>query len=787
MQPTRLTLLLTLLVGLFPPPASARPPEVAASVYGTVRAAQSREPVARATVEIPELRRVAVTDDAGYFVLPDVRAGRWTVRASAPGFAPVELILQVPPDGSVPLDFDLPARAVAIQGIEARGEVRGRVASGVGPGAVRIDAMDVDAVPALAEADVLRTIQLLPSVQAASDFSSAPYVRGGSPDQNLVLLDGVPLFNPYHLGGVFGAIDPDAVASVDVLPGAFPARVGDRLSSAIEIRTRDGGRDRIRGNGGVGLISSRASVDGPLPGGEGSFLFSARRTYLDLFTDAAFGLGLINGTLPYAFTDAHLKLTHDVGELGSVTASVYVDEEGFSIPEEVDFSGDADFAWGSRMASLGFRQAFSPSLVGEFRAAITAFGGRFRALDAVYDDRGELLPDSLDSILDAHTRAQDILAAADLVWYGRDHELRGGVQWDRYLLDHELDVVQDDFGDFVPEFARRDEPRTVAAYLEDEWTPGEALGIRAGLRVLHARARGTAWMPRVAAEYAIRPDLTLSAGAGRYAQVLHTLRDEESFAASLMAYDFLGAVTPDAGLATGSDVVLGAAWASGNTRVRLDGYAKWLRGLSLPPVPDDVLESPVLVSQGFRSGEARSRGVELLAQHTRGAAEFSLAYALSSVELEAGGERYPPRYDRRHTLDALAALPLGPRGQVSARLALASGQAYTPVLGLIQGYRFDPASGGFEFGYGEASFVLGEHNSARLPGYFRLDVGARKSFERRWWGRTVTLTPYLQILNVLNSPNVLAAVPQGANYGQPELEYLPQLPIFPTLGVEWTF
>ena len=183
------------------------------TISGTVRAEGSHEPVV-ATVQIPALGRGVRTDGRGYFVITDVRAGIWKIRARAPGYRDLEREVRVPEDGALRLDLELTPQPVELEGIEVR-STHTSVAAQAGPGSTRLDARSVKLVPALAEVDVLRAVQTLPSVQAASDFSSALYVRGGSPDQTLLLLDGVPLFNPYHLGGIFAALDPDAVATAE--------------------------------------------------------------------------------------------------------------------------------------------------------------------------------------------------------------------------------------------------------------------------------------------------------------------------------------------------------------------------------------------------------------------------------------------------------------------------------------------------------------------------------------------------------------------------------------------
>jgi hypothetical protein len=766
----------------------------AATVRGTVRAEGTQEPVAYANVRIEEARRGARTDQRGLFVLADVREGSWRVRVSAVGFQPMDTTVHIPAAGTMELSFSLRPAPFTLPGIEARGRQESRAASTAGPGATRIEAREIDAAPALAEADVLRTVQLLPSVATASDFSSALYVRGGSPDQTMVMLDGTPLFNPYHLGGLFGAIDPDAVAAVDVLPGAFPARVGDRLSGIIDIQTRDGGRDRVRGFGGTSLISTRAGVEGPLPGGRGSYLVTGRRTYLDLFTDAAYAAGLINVTLPYHFTDGHLKLTHDVGKLGRLSAAFYVDEERMGYPRERPDPGepprtgprdDVDFSWGSRVGSLRFRRPLGPTVAAELRGAVSTFHGTFDVFATRF--RGEGRPDTLQHLVGAHTRMRDAMAGADLAWHARDHQVRGGLQLDVYRFAHDILEEGDEAGPFISPFRRTDTPRTLAAYLEDEWQASPLLRVRGGLRVLTAGERGTELLPRLGAQYTVTPSLTLSLGGGRSAQVIHSLRSEESLGASLMAYDLMAAVPRETGLSTATDLVGGGEWVRGTTSVRVDAFAKRLGNVPLPPLPGDITEAPVLLNEGYVAADGDARGVELLARHTRGRALYSLAYSLNDVKMDVGGVRYTPRFERRHTLDAVALLPWGRRGEVSSRLALATGQPYTPATGFGMPLRYDPTTGAFvQYGSG-GSVLLGEHNSGRLPGYFRLDVGLRRSYEPRIFGRHTTVTPFLQILNVLNTPNVLAGVPQVYGDAGPQVEYAPQLPILPTIGFEWKF
>ena len=173
-------------------------------------------------MELVELERTSDTDVAGYFSFTEVPAGIWTLRVSAFGFETLEQRVDLGADAARTIELVLDPDPLRIPGITVKGA---KTADPAGPGAFKIDIEAAKVVPALAEPDLLRAAQILPAVSAASDYSSALYVRGGAPDQTVVLLDGIPVFNPYHFGGVFGAFNPDVVASVDVLPGSFSCRV----------------------------------------------------------------------------------------------------------------------------------------------------------------------------------------------------------------------------------------------------------------------------------------------------------------------------------------------------------------------------------------------------------------------------------------------------------------------------------------------------------------------------------------------------------------------------------
>jgi hypothetical protein len=289
-------------------------------------------------------------------------------------------------------------------------------------------------------------------------------------------------------------------------------------------------------------------------------------------------------------------------------------------------------------------------------------------------------------------------------------------------------------------------------------------------------------LPRIGARWRATPSLAFTAGGGLYAQALRSMKDDESIVASFISYDILTTQPEEAGLARGTDVVVGGEYTDHNTRVRVEAFAKKQDRLVLAAETDNPLDARFLIDDEYRIGTGSARGVELSARRLAGRFDLGVSYALADANRRAGDDSFAPRFERRHRLDLSSDYRWGDAGLLNGRVVLASGQPFTPVVGVAQRKRYDPAQQRWD--EGRHLLLYGDHNSARLPAYVRLDVAARRSYRRRWFGRDGTLTPYLQVVNVLNNRNALIAEPQSY---PPSIQYWPQLPILPTFGVEWRF
>ncbi len=749
------------------------------SVQGIVRSAQSSEPIAYASVEIESLETGALTDGAGYFVLVRIPPGTWRVRASALGYASVERSVEVPRGGTAQVDFLLTLDPVRIPGITAEAA---RSADPAGPGGVGIDVEAARVVPALAEPDVLRAVQILPSVTPASDYSSALYIRGGSPGQTLVLLDEFPVFNPYHFGGVFGAFSPDAVASVEVMPGALPARYGDRLASVVGVRTREGGRNEWGGSGGAGLLSLRAAVDGPLSEGAGSYLVSARRSHLDFLGGGVSGEGVIPSDLSSGFQDLLVRVTHNVGLYGSLSALAFADQEWLRSPENLRDVVDYDWGWGNRLAGLSFRRPLGAGTLLEVRMGWADF---HTALDSWWLGTGTA--QGREQTSHARGSLRDLLAGVDLRAFAGGHELSVGVQAELYAMDYDSWRTEDPpegfFESYVPNLVLEEELRTFSAYLEDEWRVSRRLRLRAGIRTLSAEGMGTQWGPRLGARMDVAAGLALNLGAGRYLQAVQSIRSEEAVGTNFMAYDLLR--PGSLGMSVSEDAVVGVDWTRGAVSLRMDGYVKRMRDLALPSLPLDPRHAQVIEGEDFLPASGEAYGLEVLGQYGSGLVGVWLSYALAWIRRTVDGVTYTPRFERRHTVDLMARISLPEDARLTVRNVFATGQPTTPADGALWPPEFDQTRGGFRNERPPKTFLLAGHNSERTPPYWRIDVGGRFSFERELWGRTVSFSPYVELLNALNVGNVVFWEP-SQDPNRPDDPFL-QLPTTLTAGIEWSF
>ena len=740
-------------------------------VTGQVVSAVDSVGISRASVRGLEFGVDEIAGAAGRFTLALVPPRLVHIVVAAGGFVTDTVALT--PDIDV-IVVVLERVAVELTGITIVAEAptppaRIRFDSTTQASAITIEPGDIVGIPGIFESDLVRAVQLLPGTIAKNDYSTTYNVRGGEGDQNLVRLDGVTIFNPTHLGGLFSTFDVNTTERADFFKGGFPASYPGRLSSVLDVSMINGRDDRLHGAGQVSLLSSKLALDGPI--GPATFVVGARRTYADAVISA-----FTNEVVPYYFSDASAKIHVPFNSGASISLMGYwgrdvldinlveevVESDPIAAPRDpVDFL----FNWGNRLAGLTWRQPIGSSVV-TTRASITDFSTTFGLTPnlARWDNRVRLLSGSSD------------LSTTVL----RNHRLHVGASVERYDMVYDVQEATFEFGSepgnlggLIPVFNRDYRPVVLALYADDDWDVSPRLKLRPGVRLEHIPgANFTGVAPRISVKWFLSPDRAIMGSLGRYYQAVQSLRDQEL---PFTVFEFWVGADEFIPVSSSDQVVLGfEQWLDNGWQVTLEGYRKTFRNLVIPNSAQSLRD----VGNQFLPMEGESWGADLLIRKHVGRVQGWLGYGFNWTERRAQGQTFPPAHDRRHTVNLVMRAP-GPLGsELGLRWGYGSPLPYTGFIGEWSHRRY--RLGAQAFGQGEREPIATAINAERYPAYSRLDLGLRWQFEM--WG--AVWNPYLQVANAYNRKNVFL---YSFNYGSTPArrEGVTQVPFFPSFGIEF--
>jgi hypothetical protein len=723
-------------------------------VPGRVLTAQDSTVIAGVTVRIPALGIGTATDAGGGFVLFGIPRARHSVTFQRIGMAPDTVFLE--PDQDSLLVY-LQSDAVVLPGIEAQAQLqaRARFEELVQASVVSIDRNTIRTLPALAEADVVKVVQLLPGTIATNDYSVGFNVRGGEPDQNLIQMDGVTIFNPTHLGGLFSTFDANAVENVSFFMGAFPAEYGGRLSSVMDVDIRAGRSDRIGVQGQVSLISSKLLVEGPIGNTGVTFLLGGRRTYADVLV----GL-LTSETMPYYFYDAVGKLAAPVGA-GSLSLTGYLGRDVVDWPwikEQPGRQGvTLDASFGNRLLGLRFNHPFGRghlTVDASYTKSNPTFGlepGLFRA----------------DNNVD--------LWATKFLWAlspGATHDVRVGAGVENYDMTYEAGSES-----LSAEFYRAFySPRVWSAFVDDQWRAFPWLLLRPGVRVEAVEGPDVVnWAPRLGVKAFVTRDFAITGSVGRYYQAIHSLRDQNIPWNMIDFWIGADATTP---VGRSDHLVLGIErWFGLELSLTIEGYYKTFDDI----VDYNLDEDPNQQGDETIPMEGEAWGVDFLLRKHLGRLTGWIAYSLTKVDRRSRGDEFPAVHDRRHNLNLILQSP-GPLGSdMSVRFGYGSPLPFTPFVGEWN-HRYYYAADHSLNDFDREPIASPTLNSSRYPYYGRIDISFW--WETRKWGGI--LRPYVQLVNMLNRKNVFLYT-YDYTTAPATRSAVSQLPLLPTVGVEFIF
>jgi len=627
-------------------------------------------------------------------------------------------------------------------------------------GALSITGEALGKMPMFVEPDVLRAVQMLPGVEARSDYTAGFNVRGGENDQNLVLIDGFPIYNPYHLGGVFSTFIDPTVGRVDLLRGSLPSQYGGRLSSVLDVRSAEPVREDVHGTAELSLVSATASA-GSSFGGDGSWMIAGRRTYADAVIGA-----VSRYEFPYHFQDFQAHVARGISHGVRLSTTVYhgLDHLGNSSDED----GIAE--WGNSVVGLALAKHFEAPRIGRLSFDSVTAEQRFSVT------RFASNADVLDELLHASDQVTDNRVAGTVGFHRPRLSQTYGyeVSWQRLAYEAVYDNAS--FVDFIPPDSIVQRANALALFTDQVWHPSSRLIAQIGLRFDHVpQARWSGLSPRFALKYFVDSNTAINLGGGTYAQWMHSLGREEEPIEPIqfwVASDSLRAVSRS------RDVVAGIEhWLSPRRFVHLEAFHKSYRDILRP----NAFNDPGKHGDEFEPVSGSSYGFDLLARQLSGTFSGWLAYtyAHSTRTASDGAEFYPPQ-DRRHNLNLVSSWHLG-SNVLGAHLALASGLPTTPIVGEYSRYHYTPFEQRWTNGLG-TGYIRGQFDSARLPMYRRVDVSATHSFTVH--GKP--LDGYLSILNLFNFRNPAAYV-YDFKGSVVERSSFPNLPFAPTFGVKLAY
>ncbi len=642
----------------------------------------------------------------------------------------------------------------------------------------------------LGETDILKTIQLLPGIQGGNEGTSGVYVRGGGPDQNLILIDGVPVYNANHLFGFFSVFNADAINNVSVVKGGFPARYGGRLSSVIDISMKEGNNQKITGKGSIGLISSKFTIEGPIKNENTSFILSARRTYIDLLTrpivKASTDGDVIAG---YFFEDFNAKINHRFSRKDRLYLSFYGGKDKFyfrdryasiqvndQVVEEIEDEGG--LKWGNLISALRWNHLYSPKLFSNVTATFSRY--RFDVFSNFKEMRvGEPTEEEriryLSGIEDMAVKVDfDYLPTADHnIKFGAsaiNHAFRPGVF--SYRSEVESDTT---FG------ARTIKANELSVYVEDDFQIGNKLRFNAGLHGSVFLVRGesfTSLQPRLSARYLVGQDISLKASYAQMRQFIHLLSNSGVGLPTDLWVPATDLVKPQESW----QVAVGVAKSIEGFEISLESYYKemdnlieYLDGASYFNTDDDWEDK-------VAAGSGTSYGAEFLIQKKTGRLTGWVGYTWSKTTRQFDdlnfGEEYPYKYDRRHDLSVVSVYQINDRISISGTWVYGTGNAIT--LPESQFRDFNPTFNSF---FSQGLEYYGSRNNYRMRDYHRLDLGVSMSKQKKRGVRTWSFGAY----NLYSRRNPFYIDIRSTNTGNREFVQTSLFPIIPYLTYSFEF
>ena len=771
----------------------------AISISGTIRDLSTGEPLPYTNIIVMDTNIGTASDINGYYIIPSIKPGNYQLKIMVIGYKTIDQKIIVDQE-NLRINFELEPQALDFEEVKVSAE-RMRFDKKVDISRVNISNLEIRRTPAFIESDVFRTLQLLPSVTASNDFNAALIVRGGSPDENLILLDGTEIYNPYHIGGVFSAFNADMISDAEFLAGGFPSEYGGRLSSVLNITAREGdsknGRifdlplkkyfDFSKATCDISLLSAKFLAEGALY--NGSWMISGRRTYFDKFVSLYYNIIDESEPLNYYFWDTHIKLKTAINDNNQLLYSQFSGNDDLFL----SFGGDGfpeigfNWDWGNYTNNLTWKYIPRSNYFIESKVSRTIydflvdFAVDF-STDSVIIDNDNNDADEADSDLtfNVDNLVKDI-SLDQMMTYIYSENLRFKLGWQYKLL--ELDYQESFAG--VDRVSLGSEPNIKSLFFNSIYRPSPIFSLNIGTRLSKYFSLDEILIdPRIAIKYNPLSDLAIKFSWGQFSQFLYTINQDEEL---LRIVDFWQPIPPNGRPQRSEHYILGGEyWISNGNTFSIEAYYKnYIHLYELNPLADPLdIESTIAVS-----GTGVAYGIEFL--YRLNVKKFSgwIAYAHSNIvrevdfnsdgEIWDDNESYPAKYNKPHSFISVLNYQLNKKYSFGLSAVYESGQTYTAVLGKV--YQTSESNyGSLEKPYNYFGNINGQKNGSTYPDYARIDISISRNSKILGLDSKIKF----QVINILNYYNVLF-YNWNHNSSPSRVQAFSMFPIIATIGMEF--
>ncbi len=725
------------------------------TISGYVKEAGSGELLPGVIAYIPAVLTGTTTNSYGFFSITLTETDSLLIQFSFVGYTTEQRIISLKADQELNIEMNA---GVLLEEVSVSAAAKERISSSVRMSNIAVPVAQIKNVPSLlGEKDVLKVIQLMPGVQKGSEGSSGMYVRGGGPDQNLIILDDAIVYNASHLFGFFSLFNGSALKSIELTKGGFPARYGGRLSSVLDMSMKEGNKEEWHGDGGIGLISSNLTVEGPLVKDKSSLLVSARRTYVDLIIAPILKI-TDNDNIGYYFYDLNAKVNYDFGRKNKLYLSGYFGQDKYfykgNYDDTIEKSG---LLWGNATTTFRWNHLFTSKL---FSNTSLVFSNYKFGIYSITESRDDASPGYR---AEYYSGIRDLSFKYDIDYIpDTQHWIKAGVtsiyhRFNPYAY-IEIDTVN---------LIDRDESNYIngvesAAYIEDTWTPLNELKINAGFRLSNFVAdKERYWNPepRLSISWRVDENLALKVSYASMNQYIHLLTNTGINLPTDLWVPTTDRIKPQ----NSRQIAAGIAKdiTDKQLSISVEGYYKTMNNVIGYKEGSSFIDIEYMFSsQGsanwedkVTSGKAWSYGAELLVQKNEGDFTGWIGYTLSWTQMRFDslnfGRKFYARYDRRHDISLVGMYKINDNITISGTWVFGTGNAITlPVSKYEAIYPYYPGDNKNPFepvnNYyrGQEVNEYSGKNNFRMSPYHRLDLGIQFHKKTKWGERTWDISVY---------------------------------------------